>query len=1097
MGKRNYMRTNLPFCGRRLLIVAILASLLCGCKEVNTTRHPSLNESEIFFEETLSSISKDRIDENLYYVGTEDGIVYIYNSDDKHLEKITTDFDRIYKVVRDTVTEEPIYWVGTRNMGLFCCELKNKSFVMKERHGRFYIPLAEKATKYSAYDISIQDSDVYVATSHGLYKVDRVSNSDTLMILFPNSYKNRHDSIRPVVTSSVQLYNDKYLFCASDSGLLRLELSSDSIKTCIPEKNISHIVIRHDSIFSLSEDSVIITDINGERFIERVNDKDTVSFVLKQPAQIYYYDETTQINYFISNNSIQLVEDSNLYNSDRYKLVHTRRSIRTKCHNIMVNDLRHRQSLLVTIHSISRVGHHQDVFNSDGNVKLACTDNDNIYYLIDTKIYRQKKNEITAYPFKDITKGTKDIRYMEVLNDELYYVDSNHDIYKAKLYSNYFRNSILSWDRHIKQDPDQKKEVTAIGKDKHNVYVGVRDGFRNLSDIDKDIPLKNHLSDTIISDPFITKFFTDGEKTLLCTLNDGIFSGKDNSFTKIPGSNSYTFIRDLGIDLTRNNKICLLTNHGFYQQEDSAFNKIEDLSGYNKLLVIDSTHIYGVPNFGIKNLCDSMEYFVDIQFNPMACISVDNKIYAGSSNGVYVFSSNLSKEDGIIETAGTYYTIDFYEQDYFSRTNIFICIIILLSIFIGLWWYDRYKMSAHAIRMLKKGLGNRLDKLKLCYKWLSQETIEEIETNNKEVIEVDENGGKKSAEHLRNLSENIMLITSRVPSELRPSLNSQIKELKSYEPDEIVTEQIEQSEKVIDGSDFLKMVAQIGSNAVFLPKIHNICQFLDELRFITSSEPWSLQIESIVPIYPKEALSLTERSILKKSIMTSPAIMSELERVINQQIIVLTSIKMLGFNDELKLVLKDILSHIKSDYQMCLERIPQAVNPEEMLTEMKKVFVANQRMFIIQQLCGINKDIYDRFERLNNLKTKKPRDPDKIEEEEIKIEQSLPKLYKALRNYCSDFCRCIEMSPDKDLFEKLNIDLGNQSGKQLPLVICETVKNIKKGDYKYIIGGNEFRLSSERTKLKNMLEAGKAIIESYSKQEPSSIARYLVSCKIL
>ena len=616
-----------------LLSLCLSTLLLTSCNE--DKKLSTLNESELFFEETLSSISKDGIDENIFYVGTEDGVVYIFNSDNQQLKKISTDFDRIYKVVKDTTDKEPVYWVGTRNMGLFRCELKGNSFVRKEKYGRFFIPVAGKSSKYSAYDISVQAAGIYVATSHGIYKVPRMTeeNDSTLISLSSGSNKKEPDSIRPVVAGNLQGYKDQYLFCACDSGLLRVDLSSDKLEK-LTQQGIKNIVIRNDSIYSLVGDAVVVTDHDG---------KGKKSFSLNLPAQIYYYDETTKINYFISNNSIQLVEDADLYNPYRYKVVHARRPIRTKCHNVMVNDLSHRQSLLVTTHSISRVGHHQDVFNSYGNVKLACADKDYIYYLIDTKIYRQRKDEQKAFPFKDITKA-KDIRFMEVLNDELYYVDSNDEIYKASLYSNYFLNSICSWDNHIKQDPNKKKAITAIGKDDKNVYVGVRDGFRNLNEIDKDIPLVDPSTNTSIPDPFITKFVANGDKTLFCTLNDGIFSGKDNSFTRIPGSNSYIFIRDMGIDSRMKNRLFLLTNHGFLQQEDSAFKKNVDLSGYNRLLVLDSTHVFGVPNFGIKNLCDSMEYFVDIQFNPMACLVVGNNIIAGSSNGVYVFSSNLSKK---------------------------------------------------------------------------------------------------------------------------------------------------------------------------------------------------------------------------------------------------------------------------------------------------------------------------------------------------------------------------------------------------------------------------------------------------------------------
>ena len=77
-----------------ILIVCIFFS----CTEDKT--FTSLNESEIFFEETLASISKDNVNENIFYIGTEDGIVYIYNSENQQLKKISTDFDRIYNTPR-------------------------------------------------------------------------------------------------------------------------------------------------------------------------------------------------------------------------------------------------------------------------------------------------------------------------------------------------------------------------------------------------------------------------------------------------------------------------------------------------------------------------------------------------------------------------------------------------------------------------------------------------------------------------------------------------------------------------------------------------------------------------------------------------------------------------------------------------------------------------------------------------------------------------------------------------------------------------------------------------------------------------------------
>lgn len=1080
------------------LILVISISCLFSCTEDNLST--SLNESEIFFEETLASISKDDIDENIFYVGTEDGIVYIFNSENQKIEKITTDFDRIYKVVRDTITDkEPVYWVGTRNMGLFRCELKNNSFVMKEKNGRFCIPAAGKATKYSAYDISIQKSGVYVATSHGLLKVPKRTdeNDSTLIILSPESYKEKPDSLRPVVAGNLQQYKDQYLFCASDSGLLRVELSSDRLDKFFPQKDIKNVVIRNDSIYSLIGNSVIVTDYKGE------GEK---SFELKLPAQLYYYDETTQINYFISNHTIQLVKDADLYNPDKYKQVQTRRSIRTKCHNVIVNDLLHRQSLLVTIHSITRVGHHQDVFNSYGNVKLACTDNDNVYYLIDTKIYRQKKNEIKAYPFKDITKGTKDIRFMEVLNDELYYVDSNHEIYKANLYSNYFFNSIFSWDEHIKQDPDKKKDVTAIGKDKNNIYVGVRDGFRNLNDINTDIPLKDLSTNVSVPDPFITKFVADGDKTLFCTLNDGIFCGKDNEFTRIPESNIYSFIRDMGIDSVRNSRICLLTNHGFYQQNDSTFNKIVDLSGYNKLLVLDSDHIYGVPNFGINNLCDSMEYFVDIQFNPMACLVVDNKIIAGSSNGVYVFSSDLSKEDGIVETAETYYTIDFDEQDYFSRKNILIFVLILLAFIVGLWWSDRYRMSRHAIQTYKDGLILRLDELNTVREHLDSETIKEIDDLVSEVEGVDVAGKKNALAKLRDISLRIMELTGRVPSMLIQTLQEQIVQMKKSGLSE-ATNYIEKTNEAIKTHTLLRLGGQIKQNSKWLSTALTIIDKLSDYESLFASLPVipgvTDEINRVLKLAesPKEKITIIEKMVGKINDTSSK---EKIKKYIEAKIEGCSSAQ-LDFDEQTEFY--STFELIKEDYN----RIAYSISSANNMTEVMKLIPAIDRnLSIFLTLSGIRKLLpgydstrsdYEKKKKDNDKKRKEgfyalhesQRNKDEAEENERKercatVSASITKQIDALYEI---FARGTE----KDLLKTLEISLKESQGQFTQaslLALLMTGTNIPVSRFDNLLERNEQSVRREHRNLKKQLESHRLELINYAESHKTSIAILLL-----
>ena len=796
----------------------------------------------------MASISKDNMEDHLFYIGTEDGIVYIYDSETQHLKRVKTDFDRIYKVVRDSIGN---YWVGTRNMGLFCCELREDSLCVKEKQGRFDLPLKEKNSQYSAYDISIQQSKVYVATSHGLCCVPKATddNDSTLVILYPNEYKDTPENLRPVGTRSIQPYKNLFLFCACDSGLVRVGLSDNSMKKLFSRKTYN-IDIHNDLVYALVGDSLVATDING---------KTSEAFALPHPAQIYYYDPTEQTNYFISNHHIQMVKDKDLHDVEKFEIASPGKSIRTKCRNLIENDLLNRQSLLVTAHSVLRIGHHQDVFNTIGNVKLACRDNDYVYFLIGTKLYRLKKGTEEAEQIKDIDDGAKDIIFMEVLHDTIYYVDGNHELYKAKLYANYLWNSLFSWDSKISLGKKNKLEITAMGKDAEHIYVGIRDGLRNINNIEKNIPLRVPSTKTTIHDPYITRFAATGDQLIFGTLNDGAFVGKNDSFVRVlAGSEPYTFIRDVGSDKSGNIQH-LLTNHGYFTKSaDSSFTKKVELSGHNRLLVLDSTHVYGIPSFGITSLRDSMRrYFIDIQFNPMACLVFDGKVYAGSSNGVYVFSAKLSKEN-YIEKAGSYSKIRFNEQEYFSRTKLFTFIIILFVVIISLWWYDRYRMSRHAVCTFKDGLILRLNELKAVCEHLDPITKGEIVKLTSEAESVDLSDKKKALEQLRGISLRIMELTGKVPAmqiQLLQEQRSQIKKTGLEDADKYV----KNTNKAIREHTLQSLSSQIRENVEWLSKVQAAQNKLTSYQKLYSDLPKIPGVTEEIVETLKSKMSMTEQ----------------------------------------------------------------------------------------------------------------------------------------------------------------------------------------------------------------------------------------------
>ena len=152
--------------------IVCMALVLGACSQVIAP--PGLTYSEVAFTETLSSISADSVADSIYYVGTEDGVVYRYNSTTRAATRWKTPFARIYKVVRDSLGA---YWLGTMNNGLCRCRLVGDSLVVERR---WSMAVGNKGTNYSAYDIWLRNDGVIVDTSSGLMRAltDSLSLAD-------------------------------------------------------------------------------------------------------------------------------------------------------------------------------------------------------------------------------------------------------------------------------------------------------------------------------------------------------------------------------------------------------------------------------------------------------------------------------------------------------------------------------------------------------------------------------------------------------------------------------------------------------------------------------------------------------------------------------------------------------------------------------------------------------------------------------------------------------------------------------------------------------------------------------------------------------
>lgn len=481
---------------RRALLRALCLPLLLVTIVACHRQDPSaLNANELFFDETLASISPDATLPDLFYIGTEDGVVYAYDADQGTTRRWLTAFDRIYKVLRDQPADSAAqphdgttFWVGTRNMGVVRCQLQGDSLVLRRQYA---LPQSGRGTHYSVYDLHQDPSGLYVATSNGIFLL---SPNDTMQALHASwEIQSGEGAFRPLVVSDIRPLHNGNLVCASASGVLSIDTRRRQSHLLL-RANCTSLSLSGDTLLALCGDSIKALLPDG-RLVGKSR--------LSHPAYTCFHEPSSRMNYLLDGTSVQFFSNDEIADRLTPRRAPLPRPVRTFCHNVIANDPARGQSLLVTEHALLRVGHHQDLFSDIGNVSYACHDGPFIYYLVGSHLFRQRIGEQTAIQVKDLSRGSSDVRFMMIADGTLYYADSGHRVFTAPIYSSYLLNSLLSWDRKVSPQPGQ--DLTAIGHDGSGVYVGIRDGLQQLGREKGQLQLHDASASTI-ADPFITAF---------------------------------------------------------------------------------------------------------------------------------------------------------------------------------------------------------------------------------------------------------------------------------------------------------------------------------------------------------------------------------------------------------------------------------------------------------------------------------------------------------------------------------------------------------------------------------------------------------------
>lgn len=775
----------------RLLLPSMVAVLLAACD--GDWKSP-LNSSDIFLGKRLSSVSADPYSADRFFIGTEDGNIFVYNGATGSVDTLLTSFDRIYKVLPDSLPNGLRYWVGTRNRGLYLCSLRADS-LHAERH--YVLPVAEDKDSYSAYDICVARSGVYVATSNGLLKVGgsalKPADSNVLASVFVMKSGNR---LQPMTVSDLRYCGEGTILCASDYGLLKIDERTGNVNVLLHRK-INSIDLHGNYVVALVEgDTLISIDSRGKRL---------ASVPLPHYAQRYYYDGQNAMNYLLSEGRVQLFRDAEFSQPDVWHQMDAGMPVPVNGHNVILPDYRRHQSLLVGKYSLRRVANHQDVFNSAGEVRLACADGDKIYYLVGTHLFRQLAGSDEAVQLKDISGGTGDVRHMQVAGDTLYYVDSACKAYKAFLYSSYFENAFLSYDHLV--EPRLSREATAMGTDGSRVYVGVRDGIVSLCRADS----------MLLGKVYASRFASCCGTMAFSTLNDGVFTGRGGVFKRIAGSEKFPFVRDVAFASAGNGSkstlLYVLTNHSLLMSRDGgSLSLVRPLTGYRRLLAAGDGQLYGVADFGIDNLADSVRLLSDVHFEPEACVAVGGKIYAASTSGVYVFGGAKGKDGG-------YSMVRFVTKSLYTPMNIFLLVLAVSLLVALVWWRDRCRRRNETLAAMQLRLRARVDELCKVSSMLDDDLRQLIDEWKGEIWEISRLKTDEISRRVDILNKDIQQATFRVPAILSRNIERQIEELETHRSALGCDRLISDSRKARSGGDVAEMADVLAANARWLRQL--------------------------------------------------------------------------------------------------------------------------------------------------------------------------------------------------------------------------------------------------------------------------------------
>lgn len=765
-------------------------------KEIKT-----FGETEYYFDEKLSSISLGN--NGNFWIGSETGDLFYLKGNQRFSYELPE--DRIYKVINEINAQgDTVFWIGVRNSGLQKWIKKVGSGLEKTKTYNIDI----KQNQYSPYDLLKINNRIFVATSQGFFYLDTTVETDTLILIYSSDEYLSREENNTFLVHNLCNYKDSLLLASTERGLLMYNMNNESKSFLLEEKHIQHVSVYQDTIFTVTDESLNLSNFKGN-ILKRIPTDNS--------PRVYYQNQN--IHYLIGSDKIIASKDLK-----EFVDIQPRRFIPLHCRNIILPDTINNFTYLLTENAVWRIPNTIDVFKSNKSVKASCFADRKTYYLThENELYVQmpgNKNAKWIYTFpKDNI-----IDWIQTIGKDLYVCNVDNVFQKIALSDNRLINMFWNSPEVIYRS---KVKIFSINiknmGDKLISFLGTREGLISI-DSNQKIDTIPELYGMYISSLFGHEY---SGRIYISTLNNGVYYiSQDNVIKKVPETEKRYFIRDIAATNDHNANLIMLTNQQIISQNPPDSIRVK---GYQKLLYVNDSTFYAIPEFGIhkfsianNKIQDRGILYADIQFNKNSTFAIRDHIFLGSSTGAFT----LTVDDDSVPL-----WIDFEQA---PNTNLFyilsILIILIGMALIGLIILLR-KQNANKIEITrhKDDLQKRINDL-LSYSNILEkdEKAEVMKIRNMiSSLSMHPKESKNTKNELDSYSIRLAQINREIGLLIPIKLNELIIELNKIELFEKKL-LIETSQEIKNNKDIHEINEQIKKNALWIEQRDSFIEELDK-----------------------------------------------------------------------------------------------------------------------------------------------------------------------------------------------------------------------------------------------------------------------------